>query len=182
MISKCFDIYCLWQGKLNIFSIYRFMLSVLFILKWLISLWYVVHVCRENLTSPLIHCILCFMWLGSCHLFSHKCMYVGGVNFTSLLFMTVYRIYIFIVWFVFASLLMIWQKGGERFWEFIYACLFSYLCIYVLFMQKGEKNLVGLCMFISLFMHIWLFCFMHFIEYIFMVIVMHELRGSFSEA
>ena len=55
--------------------------------------------------------------------------------------MNVYRIYTFFVWFIFALLLMNWQKGGERFWELIYACLSYYLRIHVLFMQKEEKYL-----------------------------------------
>ena len=66
VISKFFKI-CLiciayMQGELNISSIHRFMLSVLYILRSLISLVYVVHVCRGNLTSPslsLIHIWRC---------------------------------------------------------------------------------------------------------------------------
>ena len=87
-------------------------------------------------------------------------MYVGGVNFTSLLFMNIYRIYIFIACFSFAPLLMNWQKGGEEFGEF-------YMHVYFisLFMQKGEEEL--LCMFISLFLHICVVLFMHFIEYLY---------------
>ena len=69
------------------------------ILKSLTFLWYVVHVCSRSFTSPFIQCILCFMWLGFSHLFSYKCMYAGGVNFTSFLFMNVYSIYTFIVLF-----------------------------------------------------------------------------------
>ena len=84
------------QGKLNIFSIYRFMLSVSHI-EDLTALLYVLHVCRGSFTSPFIYCILCFMWLGFSHPFSYKCMYTRGVNFTSLLFMNVYSIYTFIV-------------------------------------------------------------------------------------
>ena len=60
-------------------------------------------------------------------------MYTGGANFTSLLFMNVYRIYIFIICLSSPPLLMNWQKGGEEFWEFMYACVLLYLCIYVLF-------------------------------------------------
>ena len=69
------------------------------------------------------------MWLGSSHLFSYKCMYAGGVNVTSLLFMNVHRIYIFIACFSFAPLLKNWQKG-EKYLESLYACL-SYFLIYV---------------------------------------------------
>jgi len=87
-------------------------------------------------------------------------MYAGGVNFTSLLFMNVYRIYILIVWFVFATLLMIWQKGGEVFGEFIYACLF-----YFLVYAKRKKNLMNLCMFISFYAYMFMFNLCAFIEY-----------------
>ena len=96
-------------------------------------------------------------------------MYAGGANFTSLFFMNVYRIYIFIIWFVFTPLLMIWQKGGEEFWSFIYACLFSclmHICfVYAkmgeVFMQKGEKYLESFFIFIFSFMHICVVWFMH---------------------
>ena len=109
------------QGKLNIFS----SCWVYVILKWLTFLWYVVHVCSRRFTSLFIHCILYFMWLGFSHLFSCKCMYAGGVNLTSLLFMNIYRIYIFTVWFVFTPLLMIdikGEKNSENDFEFI--CMF----------------------------------------------------------
>ena len=106
-------------------------------------------------------------------------MYAGGANFTSLFFMNIYRIYIF-VWSVFApcwwfdkkgekyfgvyickfiSFPCFIQKEGEGFWEFMH--------IMFLFMQNGEKNFWSLCMFISLFMHICLFDFMHFIVHLF---------------
>ena len=51
------------QGELNISSIYRFMLSVFYTLRSSTSLLYVIHVRRKSLTSPLIHCILCFIWV-----------------------------------------------------------------------------------------------------------------------
>ena len=86
LVSKVLICITYMQGELNIFSIYRFMLSVCQ-LRSLTALLYVLHVCRRSFTSPFIHFILCFMWLGFSHLFSYKCMYVRGVNFTSLLFM-----------------------------------------------------------------------------------------------
>jgi len=138
------------QGELNIFAIYRFMLSVSLSLT---ALFYVLHVCRRSFISPFINCILCVMWLGSSHLFFMQCMYAGGVNFTSFLFMNIFRIsiYIFIVCFIWKGgehffnapllIFVVWQKGGEFF--FVYAplliffeknggvdCfwLFAYLC------------------------------------------------------
>ena len=53
---------------------------VYLILKSLTALLYVLHVCRRSFTFSFIHCILCIMWLGSSHLFSYKCMYVGGLT------------------------------------------------------------------------------------------------------
>ena len=128
-------------------------------LRSLTSLLYLIHVCRGSFTSPLIHCILFFMWLGSSHLFSYKCIYEGGVNFTSLLFMNVYRIYILIVWFV-----------------------FSPLCWWI--DKKGKKYLESLFMFISSsFIHICVVWFMHFIEYLYVYCyawVKRELLWSLS--
>ena len=155
------------EGKLNIFSIYRFMLSVLIILKWLTSLWYVVHVYSGS--SHLlffIHCILCFMWLGFSPLFSYKGMYAGGVNFTSLFFMNVYRIYIFLLFDLFSPPLLMNDKKREKY-LMIYICFISFSC----FITKRRRRFLGrrifaLCMFISLFMHIYLFSLMHFIEYL----------------
>ena len=66
-------------------------------------------------------------------------MYVGGINFTSLLFMNVYRIYILLVWFD--------QKEENYFWV--------YLCPFVDDWQKGGEK------FGVLFMHVyaWFSCF-----------------------
>ena len=153
---------------------------------------YVLHVYRRSFISPFINCILCFMWLGFSHLFSYKCMYAGWVNFTSLLFMNVYRIYILIVWFIFRLFIDELTKRGRSIW-------WVNICMFILFprlYKKGEKNLVSLCMFIfiigiciyvfiyaegekhSLLMHVYV---EHSLN-IFIFIAMHELRGSFYEA
>ena len=79
------------------------------------------------------------MWLGFSHLFSYKCMYAGGVNLTSLLFMNTYHIYIFIVWFVFTPLLMI-DKKRERNSENV----FEFICMF----RHSEIDFEFLCMFI----------------------------------
>ena len=124
------------QGELNIFSMYRFMLSVSHI-EELDPLLYVLYVCRESFTSPFIHYILCFMRLRFSHLFSYKYMYAGWVNFTSILFMNVYSIYTLLFWFMqkerkilFMSLTFVplywWiDKKGREIWSFI--------CMFVLF-------------------------------------------------
>ena len=85
-------------------------------------------------------------------------MYSGGVNFTSLLFMNVYHIYILLVWFdqkgkknfiecIYAPLLMIWQKGGEKF-GVLYMHVYAW---FPCFIQKGRKTFWEFyrCMFMS---------------------------------
>ena len=126
--------------------------SLLFMNVYRIYILYVIHMCRGRFTSSLIHCILCFMWLGSSHLFSYKCMYTEGVNFTSLLFMNVYHIYISLLFdLFFAPLLMNWQKREEEFGEFIYACLFYFL----VYAKRGERIWwVYACLFPSLCIYV----------------------------
>ena len=100
-------------------------------------------------------------------------MYAGGINFTSLLFMNVYRIYILLIWF---------DKKGEKFFFRVYLCPFVddlikkgernfgvlymhvYACLFhSLFYTKREKNFksfIYACLFSCLFsclMHMW-FC------------------------
>ena len=113
------------------------------ILKWLIFFWYVVHVCRGSFTSPFIHCILCFMWLGFSHLFSYKCMYAGGVNFMSLLFMNVYSIYTFIV--------LIYAKREKN-------IVYSLYCLYPFVDELTKRGRDILEFDICMFVHI-CFCF-----------------------
>ena len=79
-------------------------------------------------------------------------------------------------------------KKGERY--LIYICMFidkkgeKYLMIYIcmfgegfsLFYTKRGRRILGegffaLCMFISLFMHIYLFSFIHFIEYLYCLLL-----------
>ena len=83
------------------------------------------------------------MWLGFSHLFSYKCMYAGGVNFTSLLFMNVYSIYTFIVliyvkrkkniFFEFAPLCWWIDKKRKRYFGvwYMHVCLCLFLYAYV---------------------------------------------------
>ena len=119
-------------------------------------LWYVVHLCNRSFTYVFIHYILCFMWLGFSHLFSYKCMYVGGVNFTSLLFMNVYSIYTFIVWCLqkgrkikFMSLLFVplcwWiDKKGERYFGvwYMHVCLCMFVYMHVCYIYHWYKKLL----------------------------------------
>ena len=96
LYQKFWYVLLICKGSLTS-SLYIDSCWVYLILRSLTALLYVLHVCRRSFTSPFIHCILCFIWLGFSHLFSYKCMYAGGVNFTSLLFMNVSSIYTFIV-------------------------------------------------------------------------------------
>jgi len=86
-------VFLICKGSLTS-SLYIDSCCVYHILRSLIALLNVLHVCRRSFTSPFMHCILCVMWLGSSYLFFIWCMYAGGVNFTSFLFMNVYRIYL----------------------------------------------------------------------------------------
>ena len=151
------------------------------------------------------------MWLGFSHLFSCKCMYAGGVNFTSLLFMNVYRIYLIILIcqkegkdflkFCFCPFVDDWQKKGEWFWVYMH-CLES---LYA-YLEKGGEwlwdfyawlltiDIIYACLFLQLVSSIYVFVYakgekhsslMHVcIEHslhIFMFSAMHELKGSFYE-
>ena len=88
--------------------------------------------------------------------------------------------YISLSWFaLFYPFVDDWQKGGEWFW--VYICIFEFLhilslCIlqkegewFGMFKQKGgegfwEKDFGCLHVSLTLLMHIYLFCFMYFIE------------------
>ena len=109
-----------------------------------------------------------------------------------------------ILFSVCTPLLMNWQKGGEKFGVFIYACLFyllpftidikigikSIFCWYQIFFCWYQEHLVlylliGIkSMFISLVYQISCLCifYVEHLLHIFMFIAMHELRGSFYEA
>ena len=81
------------------------------------------------------------MWLGFSHLFSYKCMYAGGVNLTSLIFMNVYSIYTFIV--------LIYAKREKN---IIYALYYLYPFVDEL-TKKGRDILeFDICMFV--YMHV----------------------------
>ena len=106
-------------------------------------------------------------------------MYAGRANFTPLLFMNVYRIYIFIVWL--SSPLCWWiGKKGKKYFESLYICMFiflfnAYMFMLVVYAKRGEE-FWSLCMFSPcLCIHVCLVLCTSL--NIFMFIVMHELRG-----
>ena len=79
---KCFYV-AYMQGEPNISPIYRFMLSVSYIEELDISSL-VIHVYRGSFTSPLMHCILYFMWVRALSSLLHVMYLCRGANFTSL--------------------------------------------------------------------------------------------------
>ena len=134
-------------------------------------------------------------------------MYARGANFTSLFFMNVYRISL--LFDLFSPLYWWFDKKGERY--LIYICMFIdkkggeifddlYMHVYFIFLfynKKGEKDFLcytkkrrrflgrrifNLCMFISLFMHIYICLVLCTLLNILLFICMLELRGSFYEA
>ena len=98
--------------------------------------------------------------------------------------MNVYRIYIYpYCWFIFHPFVDDWQKGGERFW--VYICIFE--CLHILSLcilcftkwgndfeclnkKRGEgfwkKNFWFMRVYLLVYAYIYLFSFMHFIEYL----------------
>ena len=158
-------------------SLYIYSCWVYLTLRSLTSLLYVmVHVCKGSFTSPLIHSILCFMWLGSSHLFSCNVGMQGALRlFSSWMYIT----YIFIACFSFAPLLMNWQKGGEVFGEIIYACLFMH--VYFLIYAKRGKRIWWVYAYLFLYLCIYVLFGLCISLNIFMFIAMHKLRGSFYE-
>ena len=114
------------------------------------------YTCRGSLASPLIHCILCFMWLGSSHLFSYNACMHGELTLR-LSSSWMYIAYISLL-LIFPSPLCWWiDKKGEKYLESLY--MHVYLCMSISsFMQKGGKEF-------GEFMHICVVWFMHFIEY-----------------
>ena len=118
-------------------------------------------------------------------------MYAWGVNFMFPFFMNVYHIYILIVWFIFAPLLMIWQKGGEVFDLYMHVYwqkegeIFEDLYIHVYcFINKKEENIFWeknswfMHVSLTLFMHIYLFSFMHFIAISFCLLLCMSWGGT----
>jgi len=118
-------------------SLYMDSCWVYLTLRSLTSLLYVIHVCRGSLTSPLIHCILCFMWLESRHLFSCNACMQGELTL-HLSSSWKYIVYISLL-LVFPSPLCWWiDKRGRRIWR-VYICMLNisiyvYMCclVYVL--------------------------------------------------
>ena len=138
-------------------------------------------------------------------------MYAGGVNFTFLLFMNVYHIYLFILScqkegkdflkFCFCPFVDDWQKGENDF----------DICMFLFYTRRGRRNLENLLMLVYLqlvsYMHVYFsigirahmfsLCkkgrsILHLCIYVLfglcihwislLFIAMHELRGSFYEA
>ena len=115
-------------------------------------------------------------------------MYAGGVNFMSLLFMNVYRIYILLVWFdkkgefffefIYAPLLMIWLKGGENFGD-LYLHVYAW---FPYFIQKGRKEFweFYICIYICMFMCFIYACLCHLYACLFFQLVSEHICFVFN--
>ena len=137
-------------------------------MRSLTFLLYVLHVCRESFTSPFIHCILCFMWLGFSHLFSciacmqgeltlclsSSWMYIAYISLLFDLFSPLcwwfdktgernFRVLYMHVYFIPCFI----QKGREEFWEFISGCFFSSL-MHICFIYAKRGELFGEVMYV----------------------------------
>jgi len=163
-------------------------------LRSLISLLYVIHVCKGSFTSPLMHCILYFMWVRALSSLLHVIQICRGVNFTSLS-SWMYIAYIFLLlvlssplcWFLFVTkrgrtLFCVyfnpfvddWQKGGEVFW-YIYACFpcfihkggEGFMFIHICFvLQKGEENLMNFMLDWHVYLLMFVYMFVYFMHFI----------------
>ena len=132
-------------------------------------------------------------------------MYAGGVNFTSLFFMNVYRIYISLLFDLFSPLCWWFDKKGERnfgvyicmyassfsfpcfiqkwgegFWSFIYACFLVYAYMFCLYKKRRSIWRVYLYFIPHLCIYVLFSLCISLNFYLF--IVVHELMGSFYKA
>ena len=156
---------------------------VFYILRSLTSLLYVIHVCKGSLTSSLIHCILCFMWvriLSSLLHVMHVCRGANLASFPSWMYIA----YISLLLICFSPFFDDWQKGREWFW--VYMHILS-LCLYKMgrrilkvYSKRGRRFLI--CMFLSPCFCIYICLVLCTSLNIYLFIVMHELKGSFYEA
>ena len=105
-----------------------------------------------------MYCKLCFMCVRILSSLLHVMHVCRGANLASSS-SWMYIAYISLLLIYFSPLCWWLTKRGRMISSF-------YAYIEFMFLQKGEKHLLRLCMFISLFMHIWLFSFMHLVEYL----------------
>ena len=127
------------------------------------------HICREvnlaSFSSWMYIAYIFYYWFEFTPLLIHCFGQKGGEEFVGFVF-------------TLTPLLMI-DKKGKKYLVYMHVFLALFikgekdlcLCIYVFVLQIGEKWFdvfhACLCMFISLFMHICLFSFMHFIIHLF---------------
>ena len=106
---------------------------VYLILRRLTFLPYVIHVCRGSLTSPLIHYILCFMWVRALSFLlyvMHVCSEANLASSSSWMYIANK----YLIDDLFFTLLLMIDKKGENNFEFIYEFyMYTYnlsLCLY----------------------------------------------------
>ena len=151
---------------------------VYLILRSLTSLLYVVHVCRWSLTSPLMYCILCFMWVRVLSSLLHIMRVCRGANFPSLFFMNLYHTYNFNVLICFRPFVDELTKRGRSILR-VYICMFCFsLYMHVLFSCSCKKGRRFWWVYFVVYAYIFLFS-LYTLLNIYLFIAMHELRGSF---
>ena len=111
-------------------ALYRFILSVFYILRSLTSLLYVLHVCRGSLTSPSIHCILCLYGLG--FVIPSPCNACMQGEFLTVSPLHEFISHIYLSCLLSSTLCWSIDKKGKKNLEFIYAYLiFLFLHLYL---------------------------------------------------
>ena len=109
-----------------------------------------------GLISPLIHYILCFMWLGYSHLFSCNACMQGELTlrlssswmFIAYIYLyclicfrpfvdkltkrgrSIWRVYICMFIFLFTHICFVYAKRGEEFGEFMHICFYLVYALY----------------------------------------------------
>ena len=130
------------QGELNISSIYRFILSVSCI-KELDIFSLCDTLCKGSLTSPLMHCILCFMWvrvLSSLLHVMHVCRGANLLSSSSWMYIT----YISLLLICFSPLCWWLTKRGRMILSLMILRLYMHILSFMhvlcfIFIQKGGE-------------------------------------------
>ena len=107
------------------------------VLRSLTSLLYVIHMCRGSFTSPLMHYIICVMWVRAYHPFLHVMHVSREVNLassSSWIYIAYNLYWLFYVYPFIGSLF--WTKRGIKFICFVFT-----LTPLLMIDKKGEKNL-----------------------------------------
>ena len=107
-------------------------------LRSLTSLLYVIHVCKESLTSLLMHCILYFMWVRVLSPLLHVMQYARELTSRLSLHECISHIYLYCL-LCFRPFFDELTKRGRRILR-VYICMFIFLFMHICFVyaKKGE--------------------------------------------